>query len=138
MKDLNRLYFLYEAYDDFWDFEGIDLHNDIFEIVVDGDRSGGPLIKSMNPSKDILKPYKLHFKFHGVHAQNYHIITPAQGKDWTMVWGCQPWIKDMPWANAAYAFDFKPGESGNLVFEFWINPSITHHMKAQESRLSAL
>jgi len=40
---LNRLYFLYEAYDDYWDFSNRDLHNDILEIVVDGDLSGGPL-----------------------------------------------------------------------------------------------
>ena len=49
VKGLNRLYFLYEAYDDFWDFNKTDLHNDIFELVVDGDLSGGPLIKQMHP-----------------------------------------------------------------------------------------
>ncbi|HSH09417.1 MAG TPA: hypothetical protein VK995_03460, partial [Oceanipulchritudo sp.] len=44
VKGLNRLYFLYEAYDDYWDFSLPGLHNDTFEIVVDGDASGGPLI----------------------------------------------------------------------------------------------
>src|ERR1017187_5133076 len=44
VKGLNRLYFLYEAYDNYWDFSRLDLHNDIFEVVVDGDLSGGPLI----------------------------------------------------------------------------------------------
>jgi len=44
VKGLNRLYFLYEAYDNYWDFSRSDLHNDIFEVVVDGDLSGGPLI----------------------------------------------------------------------------------------------
>src|SRR6185503_1918782 len=43
VKGLNRLYFLYEAYDNYWDFARPDLHNDIFEVVVDGDLSGGPL-----------------------------------------------------------------------------------------------
>ena len=42
VKGLNRLYFLYEAYDDYWDFSHRDLHNDILEIVVDGDLSGDP------------------------------------------------------------------------------------------------
>ena len=37
VKGMNRLYFLYEAYDNYWDFSLTDLHNDIFEIVVDGD-----------------------------------------------------------------------------------------------------
>src|SRR5687767_974048 len=32
VKGLNRLYFLYEASDDFWDFNKTDLHNDIFEL----------------------------------------------------------------------------------------------------------
>ncbi len=42
-----------------------------------------------------------YFSFHGVHAQNYHIFTPALGKDWALAWGSQPWIKDLPYANAA-------------------------------------
>ena len=36
VKGLNRLYFLYEAYDNYWDFSRPDLHDDIFEVVVDG------------------------------------------------------------------------------------------------------
>ena len=109
VKGLNQLYFLYEAYDDYWDFTRPDLHNDIFELVVDGDLSGGPFIKQMHPHfRD--RPAEAHFSFHGVHAQNYHIFTPSEGKDWAMVWGCQPWIKELPWANAAYNYNFKPGE----------------------------
>nr|MCR5680644.1 hypothetical protein [Prevotella sp.] len=37
VNGLNRLYFLYEAYDDYWDFDQLSLHNDTYEIVVDGD-----------------------------------------------------------------------------------------------------
>lgn len=120
VKGLNQLYFLYEAYDDYWDFARPDLHNDIFEVVVDGDLSGGPFIKQMHPAK--LPVDEAHFRFHGVQAQNYHIFTPAEGKDWAMVWGCQPWIKELPYANAACAYHFKPGQSGKLVLEFWITP----------------
>jgi hypothetical protein len=39
-----------------------------------------------------------------------------------MVWGSQPWIKDLPFANAAYKYNFKPGESGKLTLEFFITP----------------
>jgi hypothetical protein len=120
VKGMNQLYFLYEASDDYWDFARPDLHNDIFELVVDGDLSGGPFIKQMHPF--FKQPEDAHFSFHGVHAQNYHIFTPAAGKDWAMVWGCQPWVKELPYANAAYAYDFKPGQSGKLVLEFWITP----------------
>jgi hypothetical protein len=121
VKGMNRLYFLYEAYDNYWDFSLPDLHNDIFEIVVDGDQSGGPLIDRFHPNKD-LSIMDAYFSFHGVHAQNYHIFTPAEGKDWALAWGSQPWIKDLPYANAAYNYNFKQGQSGKLTLEFWITP----------------
>lgn len=121
VKGLNRLYFLYEAYDDYWDFSLPNLHNDIFEIVVDGDMSGGPLIDEQNPYPAL--PWsQRYFEYHGVHAQNYHIFTPAVGKDWALAWGCQPWIKELPYSNIAYSYNFKPGERGKLVAEFWITP----------------
>lgn len=136
VKGLNRLYFLYEAYDNYWDFSLPGLHNDTFEIVVDGDASGGPLIDKGH--RDLWTPERLgpsmaapderisvddaHWAIHGVHAQNYHVFTPAVDKDWTLAWGSPTWIKELPWANAATSFDFKPGESGRLVLEFWITP----------------
>lgn len=122
VKGQSHLYFLYEAHDNYWDFAASDLHNDIFEVVVDGDRSGGPFIRQMHPKENLRDSLDTHFQFHGVHAQNYHIFTPADGKDWTMVWGSQPWIKDLPWANSACKYNFKHGESGNLVLEFFITP----------------
>ncbi|MCW5982655.1 MAG: PKD domain-containing protein [Bryobacteraceae bacterium] len=121
VKGMNRLYFLYEASDNYWDFSRTDLHNDIFEVVVDGDLSGGPLIEEWHPDKQMDR-WDAHFSFHGVHAQNYHIFTPAEGKDWAMVWGCQPWIKELPYANAESSYSFKPGESGKYTLEFWITP----------------
>ncbi len=112
VKDLNRLYFLYEAYDDSW------IDGDIFEIVVDADISGGQLIYNPQIEENIDN----HFRFSGHHAQNYHIFTPPQDNQWCMVWGSQSWICRFPWANHAYAYDFKKGESGRLVLEFWITP----------------
>jgi hypothetical protein len=122
VKGQSHLYFLYEASDNYWDFASTDLHNDIFEVVVDGDRSGGPLIRQMHPKAALRDKMETHFLFHGVHAQNYHIFTPAEGKDWTMVWGSQPWIKDLPYANSATRYNFKHGESGKLTLEFFITP----------------
>lgn len=120
VKGMNQLYFLYEATDNYWDFARRDLHNDIFELVVDGDLSGGPFIKHRHPF--LKAPEEAHTSFHGVHAQNYHIFTPAEGKDWAMVWGCQPWIKELPYANAVCRYNFRPGQSGKLVLEFWVTP----------------
>lgn len=121
VKGLNRLYFLYEAYDNYWDFSLPGLHNDIFELVVDGDLSGGPFIVEQhpNPSPNKMETY---FNFQGVHAQNYHIFTPAEGKDWALYWGPQNWIKNLPYSNIAYSYNFKPGEPGKLIAEFCITP----------------
>ena len=122
VKGMNKLYFLYEAYDNYWDFSQVGLHHDIFEVVVDGDQSGGPLIEQFHPNPELNNSWEAYFNYHGVHAQNYHIFTPAEGEDWCLAWGSQPWIKELPYANAAYKYDFRPGESGKLVLEFWITP----------------
>ena len=135
VKGLNRLYFLYEGFDNYWDFAASGLHNDIFEVVVDGDLSRGPLIdiyhrdvwtpEAVGPRSELdprVTRTDAHFSTHGVHAQNYHIFTPPGDKDWTMAWGCAQYIKELPYANAAYGYDFKAGESGKLVLEFWITP----------------
>jgi hypothetical protein len=117
VKGMNRLYFLYEADDNYWNMYY--KRGDIFEVVVDGDLSGGDFIN--NPQ--ITDPMEVHFRFQGVHAQNYHIFTPpGEGRDWAMVWGCQPWIRDLPFSNHAYSYNFKEGESGHLILEFFITP----------------
>jgi hypothetical protein len=136
VKGLNRLYFLYEATKPYWDFSLPGLHNDTFEIVVDGDASGGPLIDKAHrefwipeevgvstaaPDERISRD-EANWAIHGVQAQNYHIFTPALDKDWAMAWGAPTWIKDFPWANAAYSYDFKPGQGGKLTLEFWVTP----------------
>ena len=136
VKGLNRLYFLYEAYDDYWDFSQPGLHNDTFEIVVDGDASGGPLIdkghkefwtadrvgEAAAAPDARISVDEAHWAIHGVQAQNYHVFTPAVNKDWCLAWGAPSWVKELPWSNAAYSYHFKPGEPGKLVLEFWITP----------------
>jgi hypothetical protein len=122
VKGLNRLYFLYEATDNYWDFADPGLHNDTFEVVVDGDRSGGPLIPRFRNMLDTTDEWDAHFAMHGVGAQNYHIFTPSEGKDWALAWGCQPWDKELPWANHAQRYNFKPGEGGKYVLEFYLTP----------------
>jgi hypothetical protein len=135
VKGLNRLYFLYEASKGYWDFSRPDLHNDIFEVVVDGDLSGGPLIDmyhrdvwtqqavgDMSKLDPRISSSDAYYAQQGAEAQNYHIFTPAESKDWTMDWGCAQYTKDLPYANHAYKYNFKPGEPGKLVLEFWITP----------------
>lgn len=122
VRDLNRLYFYVDANDDYWDFNDKGLSQDIFELVIDGDLSGGPFIKKYNGNSKRFPFEALHFKGHGAHAQNYHIFTPVQNKDPAMIWGNTPWIKDFPYFNIAYNYNFEQGESGKLKMEFWITP----------------
>ncbi|MDR0352776.1 MAG: PKD domain-containing protein [Opitutaceae bacterium] len=138
VKGLNRLYFLYEARDNFWDFSDPGLRNDTFEVIVDGDASGGPLIDSEHRdfwTADVVGRQRAvldtdpripdaerHWAAHGVHAQNYHIFTPAVDKAWALAWGSPTWTKEFPFANAASRFDFKHGEPGKFTLEFWLTP----------------
>lgn len=123
VEGLNRLYFYYEAYDDYWDFNTLGLRNDTYEIVVDADLSGGPHIDQFRHNQEALTRFESFFLHQNVHAQNYHIMTPpTEGKSWTMVWGPQQWLKDLPYANYAYDYNFKHGEDGVLKFEFYITP----------------
>lgn len=122
VNGLNRLYFYLEAYDDYWDFDDPALAQDIFELVVDADLSGGTFINAENLHKERLSTQELHFKGHGAHAQNYHIFTPVKDKDWAMIWGNATWIKDYPHMQVAYDHQLEPGDSGILKMEFYITP----------------
>ena len=84
--------------------------------------SGGPLIEKFMPARDVLGQWETYLTLQGAQAQNYHIFTPAEGKDWCMVWGPAQWLKALPYANAAQKYVFRPGEPGHYVLEFWITP----------------
>lgn len=140
VKGLNRLYFLYEAFDNFWEFSQMGLKNDTYEVVVDADLSGGPHIDRFRHNPAVVDAMESYFTFQNVHAQNYHIFTPpAEGKEWTMVWGPQQWLKELPYANYAYNYSFAPCDSGTLRMEFYITPfdyaSPEGPEKSSESRL---
>lgn len=136
VKGENRLYFLYEADDDYWDFSSSGLRNDTFEIMVDGDASGGPFVTRDQKSvwiPALIAPADLRPEprieaeasrraIHGVHAQNYHVFTPAVNKDWAFILGAGTWIKDAPWAKSAQRFTVKHGESGKVTVEFYVTP----------------
>lgn len=132
VKGENRLYFLYEAYDDYWDFDRFyppAYFNDIFEIVVDGDLSGGNFIFNTYLEENFREIdwnsetfAKNFISFAGLHAQNYHIYTPPLNNGWGYVWGAQPWAGEFPHANFVYDYEFSSGESGRLILECWITP----------------
>ena len=60
---------------------------------------------------------------HGVHAQNYHIFTPPGEQRLGHGLGMRRSTSSAcPTPIAAYNYNFKPGESGKLILEFWITP----------------
>ena len=120
VEGLNRLYFHVDAYDDYWDFTDNGLKQDIFELVVDGDASGGQFIEQKNWNFNNRPKDQPFFVGDGTAAQNYHIFLPAKDKDWAMVWGNFPWLKEFPYANYFYDYNFKQAESGRLQMEFYI------------------
>jgi hypothetical protein len=135
VKGLNRIYVLYEAYNKAWHFSRPDLQSDIFEFVVDGDASGGPLVPvyerkvwtrkyegEMSAIDPRISPSEEYFHVAGDQAQNYHIFTPPGDKDWAMVFGCAQYVSRLPYANHAYSYQFKPGQPGKLVLEFYVTP----------------
>lgn len=138
VRGLNQLYFLYEATDDCWDFAQPDLHNDTLEIVLDGDASGGLLVGKKSegmftaeeagvPTAATLADPRIslpesNWAVQGTHAQNYHIFTPAVGKDWCLAWNAATWTKELPYANAVTRHTLQPGKGGKLVLEFWLTP----------------
>ena len=77
------------------------MNQDIFELVVDGDLSGGALIERLNQAPE-LSGRDQHFSMHGVFAQNYHIMTAALRQGLAMSWGCNSYVKKLPYANAAH------------------------------------
>jgi hypothetical protein len=104
-------------------------------VVVDGDLSGGPLIDmyhrdvwtqqavgDMSKLDPRISSSDAYFAQQGDHAQNYHIFTPALNKDWAMDWGCAQYTMQLPYANHAIKYNFKPGQAGKLVLEFYITP----------------
>ncbi len=39
-----------------------------------------------------------------------------------MDWGCAQYTKELPYANHAQNYNFKPGEGGKYILEFYITP----------------
>jgi hypothetical protein len=113
----NRIYVAVEYFDDFHNFDRVvtpgsgDLGNDdIFEIVVDTDRSGDDFI------------YDLNRRLMSTHAQNYHIYVHERDGEHTWIWGDQRWLEKPPWSAWASHYDGDHGSSGLSVLEFYITP----------------
>lgn len=114
---LNRIYVAVEYFDDYHNFDRVvapgsgDLGNDdIFEIVVDADRSGDDFI------------YDLDRGLMSTHTQNYHVYVHERDGEHVWVWGDQAWLQEAPWSQWASRFDGDHGASGLSTLEFYVTP----------------
>ena len=118
VRGQNHLYFLYEAQDDYWDFASDDLHNDIFEVVIDGDRSGGPLIRQMHPDEQLRAKPETYFLPRRPRAEHHILRRPKErlghGLGLAAGSGCL--------CQHGLSVQLRPGESGKLVLEFFVTP----------------
>ena len=113
----NRIYVAVEYHDDFHNFDRVVKpraklgNDDIFELVVDADNSGGDFIGSLNVPRLM-----------STHAQNYHIYFHEREGDHPWVWGQQHWLGETPHSEWASQYDGVHGYAGSSVLEFWVTP----------------
>jgi hypothetical protein len=106
-----------EYFDDFHNFDRTveprtDLpgNDDIFELVVDADNSGGDFIGHLDP------------RYMSTHAQNYHIYFHQREGIHVWVWGPQGWMGEVPYACWASQYGDVHGSAGLSTLEFWVTP----------------
>ena len=113
----NRIYVAAEYYDDFHNMDRLTTahrqvgHDDIFELVVDADRSGREFV--YDASRKWVQ---------NTHAQNYHVYFHEREGNHLWAWGDQVWLEEEPYGKAANVFDGVHGSAGLCVLEFWVTP----------------
>ncbi len=120
----SRIYVAVEYWDDFHNLDrvvtnGKDLGNDdIFELVVDADNSGGDFIGNLDP------------RHMSTHAQNYHIYTHQRDGEHVWVWGPQRWLGETPYSAWASRYGRPHGSAGLSTLEFYVTPFNYAHPEA--------
>lgn len=114
----NRIYVAVEYWDDFHNFDRLVTtpnntnpgNDDIFELVVDADNSGGDFIDGLDP------------RHMSTHTQNYHIYAHERDGEHVWVWGPQHWLGEAPYSQWASHYDQPHGTAGLSTLEFYVTP----------------
>ena len=116
----NRLYFMLWKYDDCHNFDETDVNvsgaDDLFEIVVDADHSGG----RYHSHEDVDAEHSR--RLFGAQAQNYHVFTPPRQGRWAWYWGAARWLEHPPYSGFGCRYDGPHGSSGVLTMELYVTP----------------
>ena len=123
--DTGRFYFAVRVVDDHLkaDRQFVDaehyypFHDDIFEIAIDADTSGGDYVGFKKKTRDGNR------RLCGCHAQNYHVylIAPTGG-DHAWLWGDQKWLLGAPYAAFAHRHEGQMHGPGTVTLEFYVTP----------------
>ena len=116
----NRLYFMLWEYDDYHNFDETDVSvsgaDDLFEIVVDADHSGG----NYHSHEDVDAEHQR--RLFGAQAQNYHTYTPPRQGKGAWFWGAAKWLEYLPYSDCGCRYDGPHGSPGVLTMEFYVTP----------------
>lgn len=116
----NRVYFMVKDYDDLHNFDRKSPFavggDDIFEIVIDADNSGGSCFTNSDEWE------AGQHKLQSVTAQNYHMFIPPGIGNLIWVWGIPRWLERKPFADGYCKYDGKQGSSGWLTMEMYVTP----------------
>jgi len=92
-------------------------HDDIFEIAIDGDTSGGDYIRFKQKTRDGNR------RLCGCHAQNYHVyLIGPPGASHAWLWGDQKWLLAPPYAAFASRHQGSLHGPGRVTLEFYVTP----------------
>ena len=117
----NRLYFVVRAHDDVVNMEhegwgGIH-GGDLWEVVVDGDHSGG-IYNGFSSTDTVLEN-----RHKSAHCQNYHAFLPPLSADYTVwLWGEAQWVCSPPYSQTGWSFEGEPEGRGTVHQEMSLTP----------------
>lgn len=112
----DRIYVAVEYWDDFHNLDRVVTdgkalgNDDIFELVVDADNSGGDFIGNLDP------------RYMSTHTQNYHIYFHERDGEHVWVWGPQRWLGEAPYSEWASRHRGLHGHAGLSTLEFYVTP----------------
>jgi len=112
VKGENRLYFLCTRRPRAnWDSPLPTLHNDIFEVVVDAERGGGPFIGEQQDEAAVRDPKSCIMNFQAFAGAELSHLHAGRGEG-TGAWSggsASSGLKEMPWSNSACNYNFTAG-----------------------------
>jgi hypothetical protein len=111
----NKIYWLSERYDDFWDHDDVIL-DDGYEWHIDADHGGG--LHNFGP--DDIEDEEERARAGARYTQGYHTFPPYEvgQRDWSWLWASQAtWADSPPYSDLGWSMDGQLNGEGTGTFE---------------------